>query len=147
MKAASRSSRPGRTEESMFRKRGKSNGIRGKLKHYDEIHVSSCTLCQNTKLLKVVRFPFTTETVNSASSSCFFPSAAEVPATCFGVALTPIVQALSCLSCILTRSKAEMGNALIVAYPHNSTQLLRFSVPHPPSSSMVPLSFQQILAD
>ena len=35
---------------------------------------------------------------------CFFPSAAEVPATCFGVARTPMVQALSC---ILTRSKAN----------------------------------------
>ena len=74
------------------------------------------TLCQNTKLLKVVRCPFTTETVNGASSSCFFPSAAEVPATCFGVAPTPIVQAPSCLSCILTRSEADessrqMGNA------------------------------------
>ena len=71
-----------------------------------------------SKLLKVVRCPFTTEAINSASSSCFFPSAAEVPATCFGVALTPMVQALSCLSCILTRSKAEMDNVLIVAYPH-----------------------------
>ena len=76
-----------------------------------------------SKLLKVVRCPFTTEAINSASSSCFFPSAAEVPATCFGVALTPMVQALSCLSCILKRSEADessrqMSNALIVAYPH-----------------------------
>ena len=41
MKALSRSSRPGLTEESLFRKRRKSSGIRVKSKNYDEIRVPS----------------------------------------------------------------------------------------------------------
>ena len=40
---------------------------------------------------------FTTGTINGACSSFFTPTAAEVPATCFGVALMPMVQALSCV--------------------------------------------------
>ena len=48
--------------------------------------------------------PFTTTgTINGACSS-YFTSAAGVPAACFGVALMPMVQALSC---VLTRSEAD----------------------------------------
>ena len=72
-------------------------------------------------MLKAVRSPFTTGTIDGACSS-YFTSAAGVPAKCFGMALMPMVQSLSC---ILTGSESDKSSVqhqqsidsqMIVAY-------------------------------
>ena len=71
---------------------------------------------------------FTAGTINGACSPYLSPSAAEVPATCFAVALMAMVQALSCVLWKHLQSESSLQHENVVpAHPQSA-----LIIPDPP---------------